>query len=373
MRRFFQNIDIVLLLSVVPLALGGIVTMMSFTGDSKNALHQGLWFVIGVGFILLLSRINVRSLRESRYISIAFIASLFLLVFVLATHKINGAKSWFSLGGFAFQPVDLVKLLVILMLAKYFSRRHVEIKNIKHIVVSSIYALVPMFLIMLQPDFGSAMIIGLLWFGIALVAGISKKHLFILLGIVVVVFSCSWMFLFKPYQKDRIINFVNPGHDIRKSGYNVYQSTIAVGSGGFLGKGLGYGTQSRLNYLPEYKTDFMFAAFTEEWGFIGGLIVVVSLIIFLWRILQHAEHAASNFETLFCVGYALLIIGHAIINIGMNIGIMPVTGVPLPFMSYGGSHIFAECVGLGIIISMSRYERSIHRDDLQKEFYGYNT
>jgi rod shape determining protein RodA len=116
----------------------------------------------------------------------------------------------------------------------------------------------------------------------------------------------------------------------------------------------------------------MFAAFTEEWGLIGALVVIAAFGIYLWRILVHAEHGVTNFETLFCVGYAILILGHVIINIGMNIGIMPVTGVPLPFMSYGGSHILAECIGLGIIISMSRFERSLHRDDLQKEFYGYN-
>ena len=371
-RKFVQQYDFTLLLAIVPLALGGIVTMMSFSDTSANALHQSLWFLIGGIAVFVISRMNVRFLRDSRYISLVYIASLFLLVFVLATSRINGAKSWFSLGGFAFQPVDMVKLLVILMLAKYFSRRHVEIRNIKHLVISALYALVPIGLIMLQPDFGSAMIIAVLWLGMALVAGISKKHLAILGGIAIVVFTASWIFLFKPYQKDRIITFVNPGHDIRKSGYNVYQSMIAVGSGGSLGKGVGYGTQSRLHYLPEYKTDFMFAAFTEEWGFVGALVVIAAFGIFLWRILVHAEHGVTNFETLFCVGYAILILGHVIINIGMNIGIMPVTGVPLPFMSYGGSHILAECIGLGIIISMSRFERSLHRDDLQKEFYGYN-
>ncbi len=371
-RKFVQQYDLALLLVIVPLALGGIVTMMSFSDSSANAFHQSLWFLIGGIAVFVISRMNVRFLRDSRYISLVYIASLFLLVFVLATNRINGAKSWFSLGGFGFQPVDMVKLLVILMLAKYFSRRHVEIKNIKHLIVSAIYALVPIGLIMLQPDFGSAMVIGVLWLGMALVAGISKKHLAILFGIAIVVFTGAWMFFFKPYQKDRIITFVNPGHDIRKSGYNVYQSMIAVGSGGVLGKGVGYGTQSRLHYLPEYKTDFIFAAFTEEWGLIGALVVIAAFGIFLWRILVHAERGVTNFETLFCVGYAILILGHVIINIGMNIGIMPVTGVPLPFMSYGGSHVLAECIGLGIIISMSRFERSLHRDDLQKEFYGYN-
>lgn len=372
MIRKILQYDWILLVSVIPLALGGIVTMMSFSDSSRNALLQSIWFLVGAIVVGIITRTNVRFLRDSRYISLFYIGSLFLLLFVLTTSGVNGAKSWFSVGSFAFQPVDMVKLLVILMLAKYFSRRHVAIKNIKYIIISGVYALVPIGLIMLQPDFGSAMIIAMLWFGMALVAGISKKHLLILGAIVAVVFSSAWLFFFKPYQKDRIITFINPGHDIRKSGYNVYQSMIAVGSGGVLGKGLGYGTQSRLHYLPEYKTDFMFAAFTEEWGFVGAFVIVLAFFVLLWRVLLHAERGASNFETLFCVGYGLLILGHVIINIGMNIGIMPVTGVPLPFMSYGGSHILAECIGLGIVLSMSRFERSIHRDELDKEFYGYN-
>ena len=144
-----------------------------------------------------------------------------------------------------------------------------------------------------------------------------------------------------------------------------------MGSGGFLGKGLGYGTQSRLNYLPEYQTDFIFAAFAEEWGFVGALIVIACFIVFLWRLIVHARRGATNFETLFCAGYALLIFGHVIVNIGMNIGIMPVTGIPLPFMSYGGSHILGECIGLGIVLSMSRYERAMHPEDINNEFVGY--
>ncbi len=180
-----------------------------------------------------------------------------------------------------------------------------------------------------------------------------------------------WVFVFKPYQKARIQTFFNPTADVRGTGYNAYQSVIAVGSGGFLGKGLGYGTQSRLNYLPEYQTDFIFAAFAEEWGFIGALIVIACFIVVLWRLILHARRGATNFETLFCAGYALLIFGHVVVNIGMNIGIMPVTGIPLPFMSYGGSHILGECIGLGIVLSMARYERAMHPDDINNEFIGY--
>ena len=156
-----------------------------------------------------------------------------------------------------------------------------------------------------------------------LVSGISKKHLFLVFLAGLLAFGFLWGFVFKPYQKARIINFVQPLSDVRGSGYNAYQSTIAVGSGQVLGKGIGYGTQSKLQYLPEYETDFIFAAFSEEWGFFGSFLVLLSFIVLLWRIKIHSDRGASNFETLFCIGYMLFIFGHIVVNIGMNIGVMP--------------------------------------------------
>ncbi len=261
--------------------------------------------------------------------------------------------------------------MVFLILAKYFSRRNVEIANPKHLYVSALYALLPVGLIMLQPDLGSALVVLGLWFGMALIAGISRKHLLFIIGVGAVAFVAAWFLLFKPYQKNRIINFVHPTHDIRGSGYNAYQSMIAVGSGQAFGKGLGYGTQSRLNFLPEYQTDFIFAAFSEEWGFIGSLIILICFGVIVWRLTVHAARGISNFETLFCAGFTIMLVGHMLVNIGMNVGLMPVTGIPLPFMSYGGSHLLAEMVGLGIVFSMARYERATHRDDMDRELLGY--
>lgn len=370
--RITKGLDIALLISVVPIVLGGLATMTSFGQETSLFARQLLWVGIGISVMLLLSRVDVRFLRDSRYVSIFYIIAISFLVLVLLVGKtVKGAKSWFDFGGISLQPTDFVKLLVIIVLAKYFSRRHVEIARIKHLFISFLYALIPIGLIMLQPDFGSAMVVGAIWLGMALVSGISKKHILIVLGTGLLVFALAWLFAFKPYQKARIITFVNPTSDIRGSGYNAYQSMIAVGSGGLLGKGLGYGTQSRLNYLPEYETDFVFAAFAEEWGFVGAVIVIVSFCILFWRLVLHAQRGASNFETLFCAGYAVLLFSHVVVNIGMNIGIMPVTGIPLPFMSYGGSHLLGEFIGLGIILSMSRFERAIHADDIHNEFVGY--
>ncbi len=367
-----RGIDWVLVGSIIPLLLGSIATMTSFGGDRSFFNHQLLWVGVALALMFIIARIDMRFFRDSRYISLLYMGALGLLVLVLIVGKtVKGAQSWFSFGSFSFQPTDIVKLVVIAVLAKYFARRHVEIARLKHLFVSALYALIPIGLIMLQPDFGSAMVVAAIWLGMALVAGIKKRHILLVFGAALVTFLVAWFALFKPYQKARIETFINPTSDIRGSGYNAYQSVIAVGSGGILGKGFGYGTQSRLNYLPEYQTDFIFAAFAEEWGLFGALIVIASFCVFVWRILLHARRGASNFETLFCAGYAICIFSHVIVNIGMNIGIMPVTGIPLPFMSYGGSHLLGESIGLGIILSMARYERASHPDDMNNEFFGY--
>jgi rod shape determining protein RodA len=226
-------------------------------------------------------------------------------------------------------------------------------------------------LVLLQPDFGSAMVLFSIWLGLVLVSGISIKHLALVGTIGALMFLLGWNFAFKPYQKARIMNFINPLQDIRNTGYNVYQSTIAVGSGGIFGKGVGYGTQSRLNFLPEYKTDFIFAAYAEEWGFVGSLLLLIFFFIIFFKLATYALVADSTFETLFTYGVLIWFFVHVVINIGMNIGIMPVTGIPLPFTSYGGSHLFAECLALGMASGMRRYSRSGHKYQMENEFLGF--
>lgn len=242
-----------------------------------------------------------------------------------------------------------------------------EIANIRHILVSGFYVFVIFTLVFLQPDFGSAIIIFFLWLGMVLVSGISKKHLLVVFFIGLVAFAGLWLFVFKPYQKDRIKNFINPLANIRGSGYNAYQSTIAVGSGQLLGKGIGYGTQSKLQFLPEYQTDFIFAAFAEEWGFVGVVLLFVLYGIIFYRMLRISFYGGSNFEILFGVGLTLLFLIHSVIHIGMNIGLLPVTGNTLPFMSYGGSHLLTEFFGLGMLMGMRKSSRSVHKDTAQNE------
>jgi rod shape determining protein RodA len=203
-----------------------------------------------------------------------------------------------------------------------------------------------------------------------MVSGISKKHLLIMIAAVAIIFSLVWSFGFKEYQKNRIRNFVNPLSDIHGAGYNAYQSTVAVGSGGLWGKGVGYGTQSRLKFLPEYQTDFIFAAFAEEWGFAGIFILFTLYGIIMWRIIRSALRGATNFEILYSAGVAIYFIVHIVVNVGMNMHLLPVTGTPLPFMSYGGTHIMSEFLLLGILMSMRRYSRPAHKDSTKNEFIG---
>jgi rod shape determining protein RodA len=202
------------------------------------------------------------------------------------------------------------------------------------------------------------------------ISGVSKKHLFTMVGVGALCFILLWNFGFKEYQKNRIRNFIDPASNIHTTGYNAYQSMVAVGSGGLIGKGLGYGTQSRLKFLPEYQTDFIFAAYAEEWGFVGIVILLSLYGVIIWRVIKGALHGGTNFEILYGAGVAIYFIVHIGINIGMNMHLLPVTGTPLPFMSYGGTHLMSEFVLLGILMAMKRSARPTHKDAAKNEFIG---
>ncbi len=373
-RKISGGIDWLLILFILPIVAAGLVTMKSFVpvesaGDFSG--KQIIWVGICFTVFLVFSFIDFGFLKRTNVLVFIFLAVSFilLLLFILGSVS-NGAQSWFDFGFFSFQPADMMKLVLVLILAKYFSRRHVEIRDTKHIFISFFYAVIPLILVLLQPDFGSAIILFSIWLGMVLVSGISKKHLALVFSAGTIIFVLLWLFVFAPYQKARITTFLNPLADIHGSGYNAFQSTIAVGSGQMFGKGLGFGTQSRLKFLPQPQSDFIFAAFAEEWGFVGSLVVLILYALVIWRILYIASLGATNFEILFGMGIAIFFMSHILINVGMNLGLMPVTGIPLPFMSYGGSHLLAEFMGLGILMSMRRYARSAHRDDMKNEFLG---
>ncbi len=375
MSLFFRriaNIDWVLFLAAIPLLGAGLITMKGLSpqvggllGESGDYYftRQIIWIFLAFAVFFVCSFVDWRFLKSGGLLLALLIVNLALLAFLLvAGIATRGSSRWIHFASFSISPSDPVKLLLILILAKYFSRRHIEIANIKHILVSLTYAAVPAVLVFFQPDFGSSIIIGAIWLGMVLVSGISKKHLLFIILMAILIFAVSWFFILKPYQKNRVLTFLDPLSDPRGAGYNALQSMIAVGSGQIWGKGIGYGTQSRLEFLPEHQTDFIFAAFAEEWGFIGVLIIFTFLGIVAWRILINAFNGQSNFERLFGIGMAIFIVIQSAIHIGMNIGLLPITGIPLPFMSYGGSSLLTIFAGLGILMGMRRYSINIPED-----------
>lgn len=369
LKKKLYSIDWILFFALVPILAAGLVTMNSFMEKSIHFDRQLIWIGVSFTIFFILSFVDFRFLKRTSVLVALFggILALLLLLFVIG-HVSKGAQSWFRLGFFSIEPSDPAQIVLILILAKYFSRRHIEIRNIRHIITSALYSFIICFFILIQPDFGGAIIIFFIWFGMVLVSGISKKHILTVTVVGLVVFLGLWGYVLKPYQKDRIKTFVNPLADIHGAGYNAYQSTIAVGSGQVLGKGVGYGTQSKLNFLPEYRTDFIFAAFAEEWGFVGVSLLFVLYGIVMWRILANAMLGATNFEILYALGVVIFLSTHFIINVGMNIGLLPVTGVTIPFMSYGGSHLVTEFTALGILMGMRRYRRSAHKEVIKNEF-----
>ena len=348
------RIDWIILMSVIPICLFGIFTMSNFSLTNGYLLRQSSWLIVGVILFILISNLELDFIKDSKVVLVFYAITNALLIATLALGKfVNGSKAWISVG----------------LLAKYFSKRHVEIRNIRHIIVSFLYAALPAALVFLQPDLGSTLVLLGIWFTMVLVSGLSKKHFLTLMITFISIIIFMWISVFTNIQKARILNFVDPLRDVRGSGYNVYQSQIAIGSGGALGKGVGYGTQSRLNFLPEHETDFIFSAFAEEWGFVGVLLLYICISIYIFRILFISTLAQDNFKSLIALGVLAWLSIHIAVNIGMNLGLLPVTGIPLPFMSYGGSHILAEFIGLGMVSSFVASNKKAKRN-YKSEFVG---
>ncbi len=369
--NFIKKIDFILLFCLLSISIFGLLTMSSFSLGDSYTVKQSTWILLGVASFLFFSRVEFDFLKDTKAVMFAYISSnLLLLATLFFGSTIKGSKAWISFGGVSLQPADFAKLALIILIAKYFSRRHIEIKNIRHIVVSFAYVALPVFLTLLQPDFGSAMVLLMIWFIMVMVSGLSKKHFLSMFGVGILIIFILWTSVFKAYQKDRLLNFFDPGRDIRGSGYNVYQSQMAIGSGGLLGKGVGFGTQSRLNFLPEHETDFIFSAYAEEWGFVGVSILLALYFALLSRIVFVASNVNDNFFALMSLGIFSWFFVHTFINIGMNLGVLPVTGIPLPFMSYGGSSFLSGSIALGIVASFS-VNRFKQRKNYKNEFLGF--
>lgn len=354
-----KKFDWPLVLGVVFLAASGLVSLYANPADGERLfLKQLFWIIFAVFLMFSASFIDYRVFKDNSSIVLtAYGASLVFLALVLVFGTVvRGARSWFIfslpyLGPISIQPVEFSKIAVILILAKYFSMRHIEIYRLRHLFVSGFYVFAPFLLVVFQPDFGSALVLAAIWVCVVLFSGIKIRHFFALLLLGAFAAGLAWNFFLAGYQKDRIVGFLNPKINALGESYQAIQAKIAVGSGEFFGRGFSGSSQTRLGFLPESGSDFIFASIAEYWGFLGAALVICVFMFVFWRILKIGIEAENNFAKLFVFGYGALIFTQFCVNIGMNLSLLPITGLSLPFVSYGGSGLAALFLGLGILQS----------------------
>jgi rod shape determining protein RodA len=353
LKNLLQKFDWVLFAAALLLSCFGLVELYSIALSQEtisllNFLKQV--FFVGFGMLLLFvfSGVDYRFWEANwRYLYIAGI--IFLTMVLVLGQTIRGTKGWFEFGFFNIQPVELIKILLIICLAAYFSKNSSKIKTIKQFIVSGAITFFLVFLVLLQPDFGSSLLLISIWIMSLFIAGFNKKYFFLLISGLIMVFIASWLFFFADYQKDRILTFLNINSSRSDQGYNVHQAMIAIGSGGWKGRGLGFGSQSQLKFLPEAQTDFIFSVIAEELGFFGILLLISLFGVFFFRVLSKISIIKKDFAIFYCLMSMGLIFIEMFINIGMNLGIVPVVGISLPFLSYGGSSVIANFILLGIL------------------------
>jgi len=312
-----------------------------------NLLFQQIFYIIlGLVVFFVFSRLAILIWEKLGWLG--FLGSIiFLLIPLIFGTVTRGTVRWIRIGSFTVQPSELVKPFLIAFFSSFFAGK--EKIGLKKALGGFFLLLIPAILIFIQPDLGSSLVVAISVLGILFTAGLPWKFFLGAGGLTLAFLPLVWNFLLKDYQKDRIFGFLNPHSDPLGRGYNLIQSTVAVGAGKFFGRGLGRGTQSGLQFLPERHTDFMFASFAENFGFLGVLIFLGVLAVLLWRILKIANQINDNFGFLFAGGVFCLIFSQGFINIGMNLGLLPVTGIPLPLLSYGGSSFLATMIMLGIL------------------------
>lgn len=324
----------------------------SLNGDRSSFIKQVSYAVIGIALFLFFSFFDFSRLtRISRYLYLFLSFSLILVLFV--GRSVQGSSRWFNLKFFSFQPAEFTKIIIVLILARFFALRRGEINIWKNILLSFIYVLIPIVLIAKEPDLGSAIIIFVIWLGILFVSNVNKKVFVYLFVAFAVLSALSWGFVLKSYQKSRVETFLNPQLDPKGRGYNVQQAIISVGSGGVWGTGLGKGLQSQLRFLPERQTDFIFASAAEELGLVGSVVMLVLYFLLLYRLLVIYRLSRDDLGRFIVAGVFFMVLGQSVINIGMNMGVLPVTGIPLPFISYGGSSLITIAIAMGVVESVA--------------------
>lgn len=353
---YLKNFDWIVFSSVMLLVIYGLVEIYSVSlsqGDASLANFKKQLFFACIGVILLFG-FALLDFNDLRGLSVyLYVFGAILLVAVLLFGAVvRGTQGWFDVAGYRFQPVELIKIITIIFLAYYYSRINFRFNSLKSFLVSLAFVGIYAGLIMAQPDFGSAMILILLWISMLVLSGFNKKYLAALIVIGALLAGGAWAFYLKPYQKERIMTFARPEAKPLDQGYNVTQAMIAVGAGRTFGRGIGFGSQSQLRFLPESQNDFIFAVIAEELGYLGVILVLTFFGMFFYRSLKNIRRLKDDAGTLFILGAVSLIFIEMFINIGMNVGLLPVVGISLPFVSYGGSALVSSLILVGIMESI---------------------
>jgi rod shape determining protein RodA len=360
-RRLLANFDWLFLGTVMCLAAVGIINLYSAASSFSSVgspvfLKQLYWFGIGLLVMVPVALIDYHRLASLSMLLYALM--LLALVAVLFWGKVvGGSQRWLAIGPMVIQPSEMSRLCVVLVLANYFQRHdQTKPRTLRQLIIPMVLVLIPAFLILKQPDLGTALMVIIVGVSVILVNGVRWTSLALASAGVLAIVPVAWQFL-QDYQKRRIFSFLNPESDPLGASYHLIQSKIAVGSGQFWGKGFMEGTQSQLNFLPEQHTDFAFSVLAEEWGFVGGVVVVVLLALLVYRGLFHAFRAKDRMGQLLVVGALASFFWPAVINLGMVLGLFPVVGIPAPFLSYGGSSLLTTMIALGLVegVSMRRF------------------
>ena len=356
-RRIFHYFDWMLLAFVLSICAIGVLNIYS-TGFSSSEgqiplyLKQIQWIALGLIFMIIIFFIDYRVIIQYAYIIYGISIVLLVLVFIFG-YASHGSQRWLGGGFFAFQPSELMKIVIIITLARYFDdHKSSESYKLKELLWPLLIVAVPFVLILKQPDLGTALMLMIIFISIVFFVGVDRRSLIIALTSALILIPIGWSFL-KDYQRERLITFLDPENDPLGAGYHIIQSMIAIGSGEIFGKGFLSGSQTQLKFLPEQQTDFVFSVFAEEWGFIGGLILIILfMVIILWG-LKIALQARDLLGTITAFGVTAFISWEVFINIGMVLGILPVVGIPLPFFSYGGSAMLSLMAAIGLLMNVS--------------------
>ncbi len=355
MKKWF-SFDLWLLLPALFLSLLSILLLATLSGEDHLAIYQGVFLVLGLIVFFSFSRLYYQTLFG--FWPYLYVFGVLLLVVVLIVGETKfGSSRWISLGFFNLQPSEIFKVILVISLVGYLKeQKKVEAKEF---FIFLFLLFLPVFLVAKEPDLGTAIVYLVSGVLIYFFSGKNRKFLYIFLAILLISIPLVFNFVLKPYQKERIFTFLNPKEDILGSGYNVWQSMIAIGSGGMWGKGLGRGTQSQLQFLPIRYADFIFATAAEALGFAGSLIIILLYLGLVFRILQIAYQAEEELAYLATLAFGSIFLFQIIVNIGMNLGIMPITGLPLVFLGYGGSSLLTSYLILGIISNICRRSRKL--------------